>query len=31
LAPAIESWEKDDPKRVELLKAYKEEIAKAEK
>jgi len=31
LAPAVESWMKDDPKREGLLKAYKEEIAKAEK
>ena len=31
LAPAVESWLKDDPKRADLLQAYKEELAKAEK
>ena len=29
LKPAVEAWTKDDPKRVTLLEAYKEEVAKA--
>jgi len=29
LAPAVESWMKDDPKRKGLLESYKEEVAKA--
>jgi TRAP-type C4-dicarboxylate transport system substrate-binding protein len=29
LAPAVDSWMKEDPKRSELLASYKEEVAKA--
>ena len=29
LAPAVDSWMKDDPKRENLLRVYKEEVAKA--
>jgi TRAP-type C4-dicarboxylate transport system substrate-binding protein len=31
LAPAVEAWMKDDPKREELLKVYKQEVAQAKK
>jgi hypothetical protein len=29
LSPAVENWMKDDPKRKNLLKVYKEEVARA--